>query len=114
MEETEKDQAWEQDLAIPSLLDPHNPPLHNLHQNPPLKSILCQNTDTCFKALLEDYKAKFMLLTIVEGFPTPFSIIAEAVSLKICWLTLKLIGEVHPPLFLACFVDSQLRPLPQL
>ena len=55
-----------------------------------------------------------MLLTIVEALPTSYSVIAKAVSLKIWWLTLKLVREVHSPLFTACFVDSQVRPLPQL
>ena len=55
-----------------------------------------------------------MLLTIVEALPTSYSVIAKAVSLKIWWLTLKLVREVHSPLFSACFVDSRLRPLPQL
>ena len=39
-----------------------------------------------------------MFLTIVEALPAPCGVIAEAVSLKIRGLALKLVREVHSPL----------------
>ena len=59
------------------------------------------------------YEAKLTFLTIVEALPAPYSVITEAVSLKIFRLALKLVREVHSPLLPACFVDGQLRTLPQ-
>ena len=59
------------------------------------------------------YRAKLRFLTIVEALPTPHSVIAKAVSLKLSRVAFKLVWEVHFSLLLACFVDCQLRTLPQ-